>query len=319
MLLPSSLPSYVCILNTLVIMAAQLCYLLLPALPFTASHSRFSCPEPRSESTGIKQGPCGRDTNDFGTAQQLLRQTTGGDAIATAVEIKPGPLRVTFEESVHHTGAPFRISLSGDGTDDGPCVLLDHIPHNDCCRPSIGDPATYTPYAITINIPNVACERCSLHLSNPMTDKIGPSGSPSGAGCTDPGTCFSVYHSCTKHFRIVGDADAVPRSEYQCPNYQSINQDWPTVWLGDEGDVVDASVPGVYRRESSVWSTEDSATLTTAPVQYQEDEGRFLMHVGFHVVEVFIFNSCPNSGCTFFILYVQVVYVVRIQIIYHPL
>ena len=59
-----------------------------------------------------------------------------------------------------------------DGNDDASCVLLDHIPHNDCCNPSLFDPSTYTQYAITINIPNVICERCSLHLSNPMTDKM---------------------------------------------------------------------------------------------------------------------------------------------------
>ena len=115
-----------------------------------------------------------------------------------------------------------------------------------------------------------------------MTDKIGGSGSPSGSGCTDPsGSCFSVYHSCTKPFRIVGNDDdgdgssgnvAVPRSEYQCEDYQTLNPDWPTVWTGDDGETVDASVPGVYRRESSEWSDVDY-TLTTAPAQYREDVG----------------------------------------------
>ncbi len=154
-------------------------------------------------------------------------------------------------------------------------MLLDHIPHNDCCSPSLYDPTTYTPYTITISIPNVICERCSLHLSNPMTDKIGDDGSPHGEGCTDPdGTCFSVYHSCTRPFRIVGDASdgAVPRSEYACPSLESVNDGWPTSWIGDDGMEADASVPGVYRRISSVWS-EDDYTLTTAPEAYREDTG----------------------------------------------
>ena len=164
-----------------------------------------------------------------------------------------------------------------DGSDDGSCVLLDHIPHNDCCRPSLSDPTSYTPYTITINIPNVSCERCSLHLSNPMTDKIGYNGSPTGIGCTDPGTCFSVYHSCTRPFRIVGNTSeeggsAVPRSQYTCPSLQSINEDWPTVWTGGDDKEVDASTPGLYRRESSVWSTDDY-TLTTVPDRYREDAG----------------------------------------------
>jgi hypothetical protein len=187
------------------------------------------------------------------------------------VEIQPGPLRVIFEESITHTGAPFRISLSGDGSDDEVCILLDHIPHNDNSRPSSSDASTYTPYVITIEIPDVSCERCSLHLSNPMTDKIGSNGAPSGIGCSDPnGTCFSVYHSCTKPFRIAG---TVPRSDYVCI-YESMvgPSDWPKEWTGDGSLQVDASVPGVYRRESSVWNTEDS-TLETATLRYQQDAG----------------------------------------------
>ena len=168
----------------------------------------------------------------------------------------------------------FSQSNEGDGTDYDSCVLLDHIPHNDCCRPSLYDPSTYTPYTITVNIPNVFCERCSLHLSNPMTDKIGGDGSPSGVGCTDPGTCFSVYHSCTKPFRIVGDASngAVPRSKHACPSSDSVNVGWPTSWMGDDGEAADASIPGVYRRISSTWSADDY-TLTTAPAAYREDTG----------------------------------------------
>lgn len=122
------------------------------------AHSRWKCPEPRSPQTGIKSGPCGDETNDFNSDQGL--------------EVKPGLLRIVFEESVHHTGAPFRISLSQDGNDDDSCVLLDHVPHNDCCRPRLGDETTYTPYVITVNIPNIICEKCSLHLSNPMVNNI---------------------------------------------------------------------------------------------------------------------------------------------------
>ena len=164
----------------------------------------------------------------------------------------------------------------GDGTDDDACVLLDHIPHNDCCNPDYNDPTTYTPYAISIIIPNIICEHCSLHLSNPMTDKIGDDGSPLGIGCTDPGSCFSVYHSCTKSFRIVGDANdgAVQRSDFVCPSLNKVNVGWPSVWIGDNGEAVDASIPGVYRRESSIWS-QNNSTLTTAPWQFRVGGGEF--------------------------------------------
>ena len=232
--------------------------LLLPTS--TLGHSRWKCPEARSPSTGIKNGPCGGETNDFDLDQQQ-----------PLIEIKPGPLRVIFEESIYHTGAPFRISLSGDGSDDTSCVLLDHIPHNDLSpRPSFFDETTFTPYVITIDIPDVSCERCSLHLSNPMTDKIGSAGSPTGIGCTDPdGTCFSVYYSCTKPFRIVG---TVPREEYECLDNAGFPPDWPTQWTGDGGSVVDTLEPGVYRRQSSIWSITDY-TLETAPLRYRQDAG----------------------------------------------
>lgn len=112
-----------------------------------------------------------------------------------------------------------------------------------------------------------------LHLSNPMTDKIGSDGSPSGIGCTDPdGSCFSVYYSCTKPFRIVGYENAVQRNEYSCPDWRSLNENWPLVWVGDNGEDVDVTTSGVYRRESSTWSSDDF-TLATVPDQYRQDAG----------------------------------------------
>jgi len=238
--------------------------LLLLAAP-AAAHVRWQCPTPRSSDTGIKAGPCGSDTNDF--------SISGEDELQT---IEPGPFRVVFEESVFHTGAPFRIALSGDGSDSdaSTCVLLDHIPHNDNVptRPFIYNPSSYIPYAITVEIPDVACEQCSLLLVNPMTDKIGVDGAPNGQGCTDPnGTCFSVYHSCTLPFRIAG---STPRSEYVCP--AALPDDWPLNWTGDEGVAVDASTPGVYRREASVWELDDEEEfylLQTVPSRYRQDVG----------------------------------------------
>jgi hypothetical protein len=42
--------------------------------------------------------------------------------------------------------------------------------------------------------------------------------------------------------------------------------------MGDNGMTVDASVSGVYRRISSIWSTEDY-TLMTVPESYTKDTG----------------------------------------------
>jgi hypothetical protein len=215
------------------------------------SHARWGCPKPRSPDTGIKSGPCGPETNDF--------------SVTPSIQISPGPMRVMLEESIHHTGAPFRISLSQDGTDTGAvCILVDHIPHNDGFNPNIADESTYTPYYLTIIIPDVSCDRCSLHLANIMTDKIGDSGAPKGEGCTDPdGTCFSVYHSCTVPLTITG---STPRAEWTCPN--SNPTDWPVTWWGDGGVSVDAKELGVYRRESATWT---NGLLMDAPEQYRQD------------------------------------------------
>lgn len=210
------------------------------------SHSRFKCPPSRSSNTGIKTGPCGSSLGDF----------TG-----EVLKIQPGPLTITFEESISHRGAPWRFSLSGDSDDTTSCVLLDHVPHNDDSSPTYMQDSTYTLYKLTIEIPDVSCERCALHFSNPMTDKIGDSKKPSGEGCTDPdGTCFSVYHSCTRPLSING---TTRRQDYICPGQPD---DWPTTWVGSDGTPVSADVPGVYRSESSTWS---DGWLTTVPEKYR--------------------------------------------------
>jgi hypothetical protein len=113
-----------------------------------------------------------------------------------------------------------------------------------------------------IDIPNVACERCSFHLANPMTDKEGLKGNPTGKGCTDPfGDCTTVYHSCTIPIKING---TIPRAEYQCPNRNPM--DWPTTWIGDYGISVNASQMGVYRRESGHW---ENSFLMNVPQRYR--------------------------------------------------
>jgi hypothetical protein len=72
--------------------------------------------------------------------------------------------------------------------------------------------------------------------------------------------------------RILGDSNAVQRNEYTCPDWRSLNEDWPTVWVGDNGEDVDASISGVYIRESSDWNQEDF-TLMTVPAQYRQNVG----------------------------------------------
>jgi len=183
-----------------------------------SSHSRFACPTPRNASTGLKIGPCDYDTTDF-----------SGPTMVVA----PGPITIIFEESIPHIGAPWRISLSGQNDDYSVlCTLLDHIPHNDKSAPNYYDPTTYTKYYITVTIPDIACDKCALHLSNPMTDKL----TPKGSYCTDPGTCFSVYHSCA-NLIITGTEKNF--TNIKCPNLEQ----WPLHNLQ----------PNNYTQENATW------------------------------------------------------------------
>lgn len=262
MILAISLKEDMCCLRTSSMVTCLMCasctYFLL-----ASAHQRWSCPTPRSPDTGIKNAVCGNEENDFG---QNLIDPKNNDKLV----LSPGPFTVVFEESIPHAGAPTRIALSADGSDkwEDSCVLLDHIPHDENSKPAFGDDSTYHQFWITVEIPDITCDACSLHLGNPMTDKIGADGAISGKGCTDPyGSCFSVYHSCTKTFKIKGSSTAVSRNNYVCPYPKSISSSyapsgWPESWLApNTNDLVSANNPGLYRRESAKWSCGTGCTL----------------------------------------------------------
>ena len=71
-------------------------------------------------------------------------------------------------------------------------ILIDHIPHNDATESS-----SLKIYQYEVTIPDIDCPKCSLALTNPMTDKIA-----AGTCCAYPKAsssspqCGSVYHSC---------------------------------------------------------------------------------------------------------------------------
>lgn len=148
----------------------------------------MACPTPRSPESGLKLGPCG------GVYANGAQYT----------QISPGPFPIVFEEAIFHSGAPFRIALSGpSATGSIPadsfeqCILLNHIPHNDR-----GTANQF--YVITVNIPDVNCSACALQVIQVMTDKMSLF-SPGSSSCTyDPadtvtwtgGKCGSNYHSC---------------------------------------------------------------------------------------------------------------------------
>jgi hypothetical protein len=86
----------------------------------------------------------------------------------------------------HFLGSGWAFYLSEDGNDRSRCLLLDHIPAfpegKACdvldglqCPPgkTVFDEDVWDQLYITLDIPDVACERCSIQMSNIMVDKSG--------------------------------------------------------------------------------------------------------------------------------------------------
>lgn len=182
------------------------------------SHSRFKCPTARDwndatgkhipfDNTGNKVGPCGPFSGKWGM---------GGNVTLTANSWQT----FTWEESIAHAGAPFRVSIL-DENEVERVTLLDHIPHNDAASPIPYVETTYVPYSISVFIPDVLCAKCSIRLLYVMTDKTtkcdipictyyaddsacsgkidsSPTcyGAPNNNPCKRSGTCYSNYHSC---------------------------------------------------------------------------------------------------------------------------
>jgi hypothetical protein len=71
---------------------------------------------PLSLVCGEQRGPCGPFSG---------KENWGRGPVAT---LKPGLQTLTWEESISHAGAPFRIAIL-DENEEAKVVLLNHIPH----------------------------------------------------------------------------------------------------------------------------------------------------------------------------------------------
>ena len=201
-----------------------------------------------------------------------------------------GPFTIHIQQSILHKGSGWTFYLSEDGNDSSRCLLLDHIPANpEAASFPFPDPNNPDPFNedywdqffITLEIPDVACEKCSIQMQNIMVDKASDEiAAPDGTGCTydgQSGTCALIpggygYHSCSVPLRITG---TIPRADYACPGQP---EDWPTEFIGDDGAPVDASVPGLYRREEAAWADgfprdipEKYRTWAVESVRLQDD------------------------------------------------
>ena len=227
---------------------------LLSVVASAAAHSRLVCPPPRNSGVGLKSYPCG----------------SALDGQQPAFSVAPGPFTVVWEEAVAHRGAPARLALSLDGSDDGfeLCTLLDHIPHREGGTPLMGLSFTYTQTRLTVNIPDVSCERCTLQLTSMMSDAL--HGVPAGTRCvtrgpdTAPGAAAAntsllacpTYHSCAT-LRITG---RTPRGNYSCPAQP---QDWPYA----------AQTPAVYDSAADSAEYNRAGWLLSAPAAYRTPAG----------------------------------------------
>lgn len=215
---------------------------LATATVLVAGHGRWKCPAARDvldesgnhitfDNTGNKYAACGPESGKWG--------------FGSVTTLKPGWTTFTWEESVTHTGSPFRLAIL-DETETAKIVLLDHIPHNELSLPTPYEESTYVEYKMSVNIPDVKCEKCSLQLLYVMTDKTvkcgtstcyynpadaackgstNPSaptcaGAPNSNVCVAEGECFSNYHSCAD-VSILGTH---PLSDFPLDSQPS---DWP--------------------------------------------------------------------------------------------
>eukprot|EP00601_Ochromonadales_sp_CCMP2298_P028581 CAMPEP_0173331910 /NCGR_PEP_ID=MMETSP1144-20121109/4061_1 /TAXON_ID=483371 /ORGANISM="non described non described, Strain CCMP2298" /LENGTH=272 /DNA_ID=CAMNT_0014276739 /DNA_START=277 /DNA_END=1095 /DNA_ORIENTATION=+ len=207
-----------------------------------SAHGRWKCPSPRDaldeagnhirfDNTANKYAACGPESGKWGFGK--------------VTSLKPGWTTITWEESISHTGSPFRISIL-DETETTVVVLLDHIPHNEDSQPIAQVEATYTEYSMSLLIPDIKCDKCTLQFLYAMTDKTVKCGTPvcyynpqdaACKGSTDPdaetcagapndtpcvaeGECFSNYHSCS-------DVVLLGSQPLSALPYDSQPADWP--------------------------------------------------------------------------------------------
>ena len=147
------------------LVAVGLAAVLAAPVP-AAAHTLLTTPTPRSDSDGIKSGPCG-------VARTDSPMTVAGGAT----------LDVQWLETIDHPGY-YRLALStgGDsGFDDN--VLADRIEDRDC---------TDTPcsYGTSITLPDIDCPDCTLQLIQFMGN--------------NPDGPYSPYFSCAD-LVITGD------------------------------------------------------------------------------------------------------------------
>lgn len=129
--------------------------LALVSVPATAAaHIQLNSPSART--TLQKTGPCGATGSTRGTNVTVL---------------EPGSmLTVAWDETINHPGH-YRVSFDLDGQDfTVPLSFTDTTQTENVLVDSIADRAGGA-YTQVVQLPNMACENCTLQLIQMMTDK----------------------------------------------------------------------------------------------------------------------------------------------------
>jgi hypothetical protein len=155
--------------------------------------------------------PAPRDAGDRRLKEYPCGEGLGNRYDLPGTVLQPGPLTVVFRETINHAGAPYRLALTTGGKDDrfDDFVLLDHVPHCDGCGSVPRD------HAVTVTIPDLACDACAIQVIQVMTDKFSsPCANPAGLA-SSCGRVDFAYFSCS-NVRINGTQASVP------PFYRSV-------------------------------------------------------------------------------------------------
>ncbi len=124
-----------------------------------SAHLGLTLPVSRYGPNVLKQGPCG---------------VLNGERSENVTVFEPGQtILVRWEEYVNHPGH-FRVAFDADGDDDfvDPASMNERYGNDSVLLDGIEDQATNDPYyEVSVQLPNIECERCTLQVIQVMYDK----------------------------------------------------------------------------------------------------------------------------------------------------
>ncbi|KAH9523025.1 hypothetical protein Btru_065539 [Bulinus truncatus] len=216
---------------------------MLFCLKSTNGNIRFVCPRPVNPKSNEAVSFLAADACD----------NIDGPANEDFMTLSPGPFTIRFEETKFQPDSPFRIILHeyskhpihSNGTNstritedvEKSCVLLDHIPHHnqgvitkECSEKGNEYPlgiCTESTYYITVKIPDIKCEDCTLQLQQIIPKSGNKLCDVSQSNETGNATECNVYYSCAK-VTISPTIDGANRDINYCADYmRNLPGDWP--------------------------------------------------------------------------------------------